>query len=101
MRGMPDTASRTGARETRSSRNGSAQSAASALHQVAHQLKLVSPLGRRVQELRFEQLVQAEQRGIAPQLVANQAVRRLRTLGSSVALEQRCRAGRARDICAR
>src|SRR5882672_9754993 len=52
-----------------------------AVHQVADQLEVGAPLGRRgADDLRLEQAVQAEQRRVAPQLVAHQAVGLLRTL---------------------
>ena len=40
--------------------------------QVLHQLEVVAPLGRRGYELRLEQLVEAEQRRIARELVLDQ-----------------------------
>jgi hypothetical protein len=57
------------------------------LHEVAHELDVVAPLRRRAQELRLEQLVQPEQRGIAAQLVPDDPVGGLRSLGVERRLE--------------
>src|SRR5215510_7098349 len=50
------------------------------LHQVAHELEIVAPFNRSAEDLRFEQLVETEQGGIPPQLVADEAIGRLRSL---------------------
>src|SRR6266536_235832 len=47
-----------------------------AVYEVAHQLQIVAPLDGRDHQLSFEQLVQPEQRLVAPQLVLHQLVGR-------------------------
>src|SRR5262245_27549208 len=58
------------------------------LHEVAHQLEIVATLGRRGEELRLEQPVEAEERGVAPQLVADERVGGLRALRVERRLER-------------
>src|SRR5256885_1277358 len=59
-----------------------------AVYEIAHELQVVAPLRRRDQQLRLEQLVQAEQGLVAAQLVLHQLVRRLRALGVQRRLER-------------
>src|SRR5712691_5493335 len=47
-----------------------------AVYEIAHQLQVVAPLDGRDHQLSFEQLVQPEQRLVAPQLVLHQLVGR-------------------------
>ena len=58
-----------------------------AVHQVLHQFQVGPALGRRHDELRLEQFIQAEQRRRAPQFVAHQFVRLLGTGGLERCLE--------------
>src|SRR5690606_5554909 len=59
-----------------------------AMHQVAHELEVAPALrARRGDDLGLEQAVEAEERGISPQLVANERVRRFRPLGVERLLE--------------
>src|SRR2546427_1454386 len=51
-----------------------------AVYEIADELQIVAPFGGRDQELRFEQLVQAEQGLVAAQLVLHQLVCRLGAL---------------------
>src|SRR6267143_243152 len=51
-----------------------------AVYEIADELQVVAPFGGRDQELRLEQLVQAEQGLVAAQLVLHQLVRRLGAL---------------------
>src|SRR5467141_1405089 len=51
-----------------------------AVYEIADKFQIVAPFGGRDQELRFEQLVQAEQGLVAAQLVLHELVRRLRAL---------------------
>src|SRR6266478_2263089 len=51
-----------------------------AVYEIADELQVVAPFGGRDQELRLEQLVQAEQGLVAAQLVPHQLVRRLGAL---------------------
>src|SRR6266705_1531133 len=51
-----------------------------AVYEIADELQIVAPFGGRDQQLRFEQLVQAEQGLVAAQLVLHELVRRLRAL---------------------
>src|SRR5687768_9660525 len=50
------------------------------IDEAANELEIAPPVDRRFQELRFQQLVEAEQRGRAAELVAREAVRRFRPL---------------------
>src|SRR5215467_10521124 len=63
------------------------QAAGLAVDEVADLLEVLAPLGGREQELRLEQLVQAEQRLAALQLVFHQLVRRVGALGVERRLE--------------
>src|SRR3990172_9166456 len=61
-----------------------------AVHEIAHQLQVAPALGRcRPDDLRLEQPVQAEQRRVAPQLVAHQLVGDLDALRLERLLEHR------------
>src|SRR5437660_10331646 len=51
-----------------------------AVYEIAHELQVVAPFRGRDQELRLEQLVQAEQGLVAAQLVLHELVRRLGAL---------------------
>src|ERR1700704_509545 len=72
-----------------------------AVYEIAHELQIAAPVGRRDQELRFEQLVQAEQGLVAAQLVLHQLVRRLGALRVQRRLEgdiEQVERGKAREI---
>src|SRR6267142_460902 len=79
------------------------EAASVAVYQVADLLQIVALVGRRHQELRLEQLVQAEQRLTAAQLLFHQLVRRLRALGVQGRLEgdvEQVERRKAREIAA-
>src|SRR3989454_10782256 len=59
-----------------------------AVYQIAHELQIVAPFDGRDHQLSFEQLVQAEQRLVAPQLVLHQLVGRFGALGVERRLER-------------
>src|SRR5207247_1285484 len=74
-----------------------------AVYQIADELQVVAPFGGRDQELRFEQLVQAEQGLVAAQLVLHELVCRLGTLGVQRRLEgdiEQVERRKAREIAA-
>src|SRR6266851_6697658 len=74
-----------------------------AVYEIAHELQIVAPFGGRDQELRFEQLVQAEQGLVAAQLVLQQLVRRLGAFGVQSRLEgdiEQVERGKARQVAA-
>ena len=56
------------------------QTARVLVHQILHQFQIVAPLHRRVQQLRLQQLVQTEQRRIAPHFIAHQLIGRFGAL---------------------
>src|SRR3989442_10577444 len=58
-----------------------------AVYEIAHELQVVAPFRGRNQELRLEQLVQAEQGLVAAQLVLHQLVCRLRAFRVQCRLE--------------
>src|SRR6266850_355076 len=58
-----------------------------AVYEITHELQIVAPFGGRDQELRFEELVQAEQSLVAAQFVLHQLVGRLGTFGVQCRLE--------------
>src|ERR1044071_3613827 len=57
------------------------------VHQAPHQLEVAPALGRGADQLDFDQAVEAEQRRIAAQLVAHQAIGLLGSLGLEGLLE--------------
>src|SRR5258705_518407 len=74
-----------------------------AVYEIADELQIVAPFGGRDQELRFEQLVQAEQRLVAAQLVFHQLVGRLGAFGVQRRLEgdiEQVERGKARQVAA-
>src|SRR6266568_3699345 len=74
-----------------------------AVYEIAHQLEIVAPLDGRDHQLSFEQLVQAEQRLVAPQLVLHQLVGRFGALRVERRLEgdvEQIERRKAREVAA-
>src|SRR6266704_1413846 len=72
-----------------------------AVYEIADELQIVAPFGGRDQELRFEQLVQAEQGLVAAQLVLHELVCRLGALRVQRRLEgdiEQIERGKARQV---
>src|SRR6266850_1857853 len=74
-----------------------------AVYEITHELQIVAPFGGRDQELRFEELVQAEQSLVAAQFILHQLVRGLGTFGVQCRLEgdiQQIERRKARQVAA-
>src|SRR5881296_1318733 len=72
-----------------------------AVYEIADELQIVAPFRGRDQELRLEQLVQAEQGLVAPQLVLHELVRRLGARRVQRRLEgdvEQVERGKAREV---